>query len=71
MNEWTKLKLIEDGRKNEENLERNIDKRYSIIPVINFISILDGNANAMQFFHQSLAGVPVVVKDNKRERGWV
>lgn len=71
MNERTKLKLIEDGRKNEENLERNIDKRYSIIPVINFISILDGNANAMQFFHQSLAGVPVVVKDNKRERGWV
>lgn len=69
MNERTKLKLIEDGRKNEENLERNIDKRYSIIPVINFISILDGNANAMQFFHQSLAGVPVVVKDNKRERG--
>lgn len=62
---------IEDRRKNEENLERNIDKRYSIIPVINFISILDGNANAMQFFHQSLAGVPVVVKDNKRERGWV
>lgn len=71
MNEWTKLKLIEDRRKNEENLERNIDKRYSIIPVINFISILDGNANAMQFFHQSLAGVSVVVKDNKRERGWV
>lgn len=69
MNERTKLKLIEDRRKNEENLERNIDKRYSIIPVINFISILDGNANAMQFFHQSLAGVPVVVKDNKRERG--
>lgn len=71
MNEWTKLKLIEGRRKNEENLERNIDKRYSITPVINFISILDGNANAMQFFHQSLAGVPVVVKDNKRERGWV